>query len=274
MVINPNWRILTVGDGDLSFSRALYEQYSVEHLTASILDTEQQLREKYQYHQLDYLRENGVAVEVGVDITNPKTWQHLESDFDLVIFQFPLVPNFKSRHQYENVKNQFGNDFSINTLNRRLLRQFLIHCFDGLLSKNGARLAYISSKDVKPYTEWNIEFALTMNMQINLLGRWSFEASDFPNYTVRNVDRDGFVKDTEAATYVWSDQPVTLDNLFPVNVVDANGCKICQAGPFATEQERAAHLGSAKHRRMFDYDRQWRNYLLNESNIENKKGRE
>ena len=38
MHINPNWRILTVGDGDLSFSHALLTHYHPKQLTATVFD--------------------------------------------------------------------------------------------------------------------------------------------------------------------------------------------------------------------------------------------
>jgi len=47
MYINPNWRILTIGDGDLSFSNALLQHYAPTQLTATIYDPLATLENKY-----------------------------------------------------------------------------------------------------------------------------------------------------------------------------------------------------------------------------------
>jgi hypothetical protein len=87
----------------------------------------------------------------------PEAWPKSSSSlahqqFDLVIFQFPLVPAFEDPEFFHKM-----GDISVNTLNRLLLRKFLIHCTEYFLDPNGKQLCYITSKDVKPYCEWNIE---------------------------------------------------------------------------------------------------------------------
>ena len=75
MYLNPNWRILTVGDGDLSFSLSLFTHYRPCQLTATIFDSQPVLAAKYQQEQLMRLRELGCLVLTGFDVTQPETWQ-------------------------------------------------------------------------------------------------------------------------------------------------------------------------------------------------------
>ena len=263
MYIDPNWRILTVGDGDLSFSVSLFEQYNPKLLTATVLDSEPTLIEKYGDNGLHKLQQLGVRVITEFDITRPSTWQGVMAKYDLVIFQFPLVPGFSKRSDYQRMADVFGEDFSINTLNRRLLRKFLQHSFAAILSEQGARLAYISSKDVKPYTEWNLEDQIALGLEVAFVGTLPFYTEAFRGYRIRNVDRDKHVKETKALTYIWSDRPQPDLVCDKVEMVGAQGCPICRAGPFITEPERLAHQASAKHKRMSDYHRQWHTYLAN-----------
>lgn len=261
MFIDPNWRILTVGDGDLSFSQSLLHRFNPKQLTASVLDSEQELLDKYGENSLNKLRDEGVEVVTELDITDSECWLKLQPVYDLIIFQFPLVPGFKSKSEFQSMQQKFGLDFSINTLNRRLLRKFLQASFERVLSPDGARLAYISSKDVKPYIEWNIEDQLHKGLAINYLGSAPFDVKDFPGYRIRNVDRDKHVKETQATTYIWSDVnsvELELELFIPKG---ESGCDICRAGPFTTDQELQEHQASAKHKRMSDYDRQWQSYL-------------
>lgn len=261
MFIDPNWRILTIGDGDLSFSQSIWQHYKPKFLTATVLDSKSQLVLKYGSQHLDNLELEGVPVLFEFDVTKLNSWQNLKAEFDLVIFQFPLIPGFVSKESFHQQKIQHGVDISINTLNRRLLHLFLKHSFEFFLLSEGARLAYISSKDVKPYIEWNIEDQIHQQLPINYCGSSPFDIDRFSGYKIRNVDRDKHVKETNAFTYVWSDNPNSELPLTPFVSVGEQGCEICRAGPFTTMQERHSHHGSKKHKRMSDYHRQWLSYL-------------
>ena len=260
MYIEPGWRILTIGDGDLSFSVSLLRHYQPANLIATVFDSEPTLKQKYKTDNIDVLREAGVQVLTEFDVTQPKSWQSLPTQqFDLVIFQFPLCPALGNREALEQ-------GLSINTLNRALLRKFLQHAESHFLDKNGAGLAYISSKDVKPYIEWDIERALAEGLALRYQGKQTFEIGRFPGYKIRNVDRDKHVKDTEAFTHVWSldDWSFAAAPLIPAAEPTGNACAICRAGPFTTEQERTGHLASKKHRRLTEFHQQWQSYLATE----------
>jgi hypothetical protein len=279
MVINKEWSVLTIGDGDLSFSRSIFTHHKPKHLTATIYDSVEQLTEKYGSEHLDFLTkasvtDNNCRVVTDFDITDLKCIEQLDKKYDLIIFQFPLVPNFTSQNEFQQHTQADELPLSINTINRRLLRLFLINSFDYLLAEDGAQLAYISSKDVKPYTEWDIEYSLTKSSltqlpEFSCVGTMPFVIEQFPGYKIRNVDRDKHVKDTASLTYVWTsnkNRDVALELLPTMNPLPTLfgelGCDICHAGPFETEQEKISHLAGKKHKRMSEYEVQWQGYLL------------
>jgi len=260
MIIKPQQRILTVGDGDLSFSHALWQHHQPALLCASVLDSEQQLNDKYQQHQLYELKEAGCQVLTGFDVTNPKSWGDLPTQqFDLVIFQFPLLPAFDDQQDF--LRQCEG--ISVNTLNRKLLRQYLIHCQQYFLDSQGEQLCYITSKDVKPYREWNIEQSIHQKTNLHYLGSSLFDIANFPGYRVRNVDRDKHVKDTQGITYVWSPQAdhAIRAQLKAAEFVGENYCTPCRAGPFGNQQQRDDHMASRKHKLMTEYEQQWKSLL-------------
>ena len=264
MFLQKKWRILTVGDGDLSFSEALFYHHNPHQLVASVLDSKAELDQKYECHSYSQLSQSGVQVIDQFDLTQPHCWQSLAPAlFDVVIFQFPLIPAFTSGESYR----QVCRDISVNTLNRRLLRLFLIHASRYALDPKGAQLCYITSKDVSPYREWDIENSIHQGLDIHYLGRMPFDIEVFPGYQIRNVDRDSHVRDTNGITYVWSPNSSSsvATQLHQSEVMTGNVCAMCRAGPFMAEKDRLAHMASRRHRLMAEYQRQWE-LLLNDKN--------
>ncbi len=260
MHINPKWRILTVGDGDLSFSSSLLQHHKPHQLTATVFDNYQTLSGKYGDAHFQSLKKYTCPVFTEFDVTSPESWADLpRNSFDLVIFQFPLLPGFTSVAEFQDKCA----DVSVNLLNRRLLRLFLVNSFTHFLDPEGAQLCFITSKDVKPYREWNIEYALTPGTDINYVGAMPFEITHFPGYRIRNVDRDKHVKDTEGTTYVWSLKEHTeVDDIVTLpKRLEGEHCAFCRAGPFTSAQHREAHEASKKHQRMHNFERQWKDFL-------------
>lgn len=259
MYIRSNWRILTIGDGDLTFSLSLVKKYQPARLVATVLDSESALRAKYTTHAIEELRESGNRVEFEVDITRPTSFDgRLKAEFDLIVFQFPLVPNQGAIKPGKS----FHHTTDSNLLNRNLLANTLEHGFSRLLDKDGAQLCYITSKDVKPYCDWNIP-SLGAHLNIPYLGECEFLPKGFPGYQLRNVDRDKRVKATAAVTYVWGKgaDETLLSSLSAVTLEKQNYCPLCQVGPMLTEQDIQAHLVSRLHKRKEKYERQWIEYL-------------
>ena len=141
------------------------------------------------------------------------------------------------------------------------------NAFQYFLDPNGAQLCFITSKDVKPYREWNIENALHQQTNFHYLGSSLFDIDHFPEYKIRNVDRDKHVRDTKGRTYVWSLQEQhTLKPLLDKPIYqDENCCTICRAGPFTTILDRAEHNASKKHQQMLAFEELWSSQLKNET---------
>ncbi|XQW84276.1 Rossmann-like fold-containing protein [Thalassotalea piscium] len=258
MYINPAWRILTIGDGDLSFSLSLQNNYHPQSLTATIFDDYTTLKCKYGTTSFHQLQAQQCEVLTDFDVTNKQSWGRLSlHQFDAVFFQFPLLPAFNSMDDFQ----QQCKNISLNTLHRRLLRRYLINCFDYFLDTHGAQLAFITSKDVKPYRQWQIERSLTIKSDIHYLGSMAFEIEKFPGYKIRNVDRDKHVKDTQGITYVFSRNTNTeLSNILtqPDYLTD-DYCRYCRVGPFYTAQDKHNHIVSKKHQQMVIFEQQWLN---------------
>jgi 25S rRNA (uracil2634-N3)-methyltransferase len=274
MYINPKWRVLTVGDGDLSFSASLLKHHQPQQLTATIYDSKDCLDEKYGDEYYRQLQQENCQVITEFDVTDKNTWGKLSNkSFDLVIFQFPLVPAFSSEQAFQAQCQKY----SVNTLNRALLRKYLLNCFQYFLNEDGAKLALITSKNVKPYLQWNIERSLISNTEINYIGRFSFDISQFPDYKVRNVNRDKHVKSTQGTTYIYSsdslDSCKTIYDGHSNDYITYNGksrlpehrrCQICRTGVLASERDKLMHLATKKHQQMFEYETQWSNFLQHE----------
>ena len=73
-------------------------------------------------------------------------------------------------------------------------------------------LVMITSKDVKPYTQWRLEDRVHCfpefpekkgDRRLTFFGKLPFLMSDFPGYKSQNVGRDSLVKDTQAMTYIY-----------------------------------------------------------------------
>ncbi|TEW51767.1 class I SAM-dependent methyltransferase [Psychromonas algicola] len=264
MIIDKSWRVLTVGDGDLSFSASLLTHHQPMSLTATVLDSEATLLAKYAHNDYQTLLQQNCSVLCEFDVMDSRSWTALDKQsFDLVIFQFPLIPAFKSHEEFK----EKCKEVHINTLNRQLLRTFLIHSFKHFLDPKGARLCYITSKDVKPYKEWNIENALNMNTDIDYLGWHHFNIDAFPGYKVRNVDRDKHVKDTKGITYVWSDnqQHPLREQLNEALYQGEEYCQLCATGPYNNQQDKLKHQNTKKHLNMINYEQMWQ-LLLDREN--------
>ncbi|WP_413702066.1 class I SAM-dependent methyltransferase [Psychromonas sp. KJ10-10] len=256
MIIKKKWRILTVGDGDLSFSYSLFKYHRPAHLTATVYDSQSTMTNKYRDNALRSLQQKDVNILFNFDVTNPNSWSTLQKNkFDVVIFQFPLLPAFQSFQEYKNKAEKI----SVNTLNRQLLRHFLDNAFQYFLDPNGQQLCFITSKDVKPYREWNIENALHKQSNFYYLGSSLFDIQNFPEYKVRNVDRDKHVRDTKGRTYAWTLQKnhALKKELEAPIYQEENCCSMCRAGPFTTEFDRNEHNASKKHQQMVQFEALW-----------------
>lgn len=255
MYLPKNCRVITIGDGDLSFSRALLKHVPPNNLIATTYDSEDVLRDKYTRNALDDLLNSGVKVEHNIDVNNLTSVNRLPQNFaDIVIFNHPLVPNQPSDVLPQNERKKRAN-----LANRDLLYRFLQHSFAVLLNSEGQRLCYITSKSVKPYSDWHIETSLTLNRPYQFLGDQAFNLSLFKHYMVRKVDKDKYVKHEESKVYVYSDK-----NAHPINgyltafkFTEDNCCPLCRMGPFKHAVDGVNHHNTRLHKTQQQYHDLW-----------------
>lgn len=132
--------ILTVGDGDFSFSMALAIQIGGPRIIATSLDSYREIVHKYgSARHVIGLRRAGAAIYHEVDCT-----QLNESSFSLdqvseCVFNFPHCGGGSTESDVEQ--------------NRTLLRQFLTSCVASL--KPGTHIL-ITLRDTPFYTSWNL----------------------------------------------------------------------------------------------------------------------
>ncbi len=250
MFIDPTWRIVTIGDGDLSFSRSLVRRQHRGKVVASVYDSQSVLKTKYQDNEIQSLADQGIVVHTSIDVTDPESVQRIEDKFDLAVFQFPLI---------ESIRDVGIPDLDSNLLNRRLLRCFIKHSLEHLLCPKGPQLCYISTKDVYPYRDWNIEYSLANGLPIDYLGMMEFDVREFPGYRIRNIRRDSQVADTRAITHAWGgNAPDYLCELLSIpGYISNNHCPICRAGPFRAEEDRTKHYQSKKHTEREQQEAKW-----------------
>lgn len=255
MYLNNRWRILTVGDGDLSFTQSLLVDKHCSAIVASCLDSEQALCDKYQNNSLKDLRGEGIPVYFETDILRPNTFSSdLKHQFDLVIFQFPLLPNNLTK-----ILPEALHDFSRNVLNRLLIHRFINSCATFFLDPGGINLCYVTSKDVKPYNHWDLENIDPLPGGFRFQGTMTFAQQDFAHYRIRNVDRDKCVNDTKGLTYIWSKQYCELLSPFISGSAKhrPGNCYLCGAGPFQSDQQKQQHQLSKRHLTLLAYDNEW-----------------
>ena len=170
-------RILLVGEGDFSFTEALSDQLPSGQITASALDTEAELLQKYPAEigaRLARLRARGVVLRLGVDATTVEL-HHLvdgaddaaptaRKKFDRVVYNFP----------YAHV-TKFCKEF----------REANLHLLRGFFARSAAMLAHggevhVRNKTSQPYCGWDLQALLPPTLEA--VGDAPFDPARFPGY--------------------------------------------------------------------------------------------
>ena len=174
-------RILLVGEGDFSFTEALSDQLPSGQITASALDTEAELLQKYPAEigaRLARLRARGVVLRLGVDATTvelhhlvdgaddaaPAAGPMARKKFDRVVYNFP----------YAHV-TKFCKEF----------REANLHLLRGFFARSAAMLAdggevHVRNKTSQPYCGWNLQALLPPTLEA--VGDAPFDPARFPGY--------------------------------------------------------------------------------------------
>lgn len=95
---SPHESILLIGEGDLSFARCLISHYGCTNITATVLESEKELKEKYPHvvENIGIVEEGGGKVKYAVDATTMKAMKRgkkgsEEGTLDRIFFNFPHV---------------------------------------------------------------------------------------------------------------------------------------------------------------------------------------
>jgi 25S rRNA (uracil2634-N3)-methyltransferase len=91
---SPQNQILLIGEGDLSFTRSLVESHGCKHVTATVLETQDELEAKYPHvkENITAIAAAGGNVRYGVDASKPgPLWRDVRGKMDRVFFNFPHV---------------------------------------------------------------------------------------------------------------------------------------------------------------------------------------
>jgi len=265
----PSQRILSVGEGNFTFSHALMSRWSeadasndFTNLICTSYESKERLDELYGdvvQRATSELHTAGCAVFHEVDATAiaetlPAREDGKERRFDRILFQFPLAlylsASEKSVANHEAVKR-----------NRQLLSSFLRSAV-AFLSNDGE--VHISSKVDTPYRDWEIqriEADIGEHERISCMDQFSFHASTYPGYIPTNI-RNGksfAVEDKQrpckAVTYVFRVTEKAPEEA-EKRPDDPLSCKICKV-KCANDDELRSHLAGKRHKRKRYLEELW-----------------
>ncbi|KAL6656208.1 hypothetical protein ACP70R_007034 [Stipagrostis hirtigluma subsp. patula] len=167
--------ILTVGDGDFSFSLALATVFgSGAHLVATSLDTYEVLKCKYSKAESNIMQLKILEATVlhGVDVKRMKFHTDLKNRrFQRIVFNFPHA-GFRAPE-----------DHMIN-LHKELLKGFFRNACH-LLKPYGE--IHVSHKTGQPYEQWDLE-DLASELSLIVVENVSFQKADYPGYNQKRGD--------------------------------------------------------------------------------------
>ncbi|TVU09954.1 hypothetical protein EJB05_43453, partial [Eragrostis curvula] len=162
--------ILLVGDGDFS-SLALATAFrSGANLTATSLDTYEDLKAKYSKAESNIaeLKRLGTSILHGVDVEPMRLHTELKSRrFDRIVFNFPHA-GFKGKEDQVYMIN----------LHKKLVSSFFNNAFH-MLHRYGE--IHVSHKMGQPYDRWELEH-LAAEASLIMFEKVCFQKEDYPGY--------------------------------------------------------------------------------------------
>ncbi len=186
-------RILTVGDGDLSFSLSIakfyYDMYgSAKNITATTHESYHSVCKTYQdgKKHIDLLSKLGAHVYHEVDATNiSQTLSTATDSSQMPIFNF-IVWNFPC------IRVEKGADGQVSELeqNRLLIRRFFANIQPYLVA-NGSEI-HLAHKTIEPFSWWGIT-DLAREQGFTCMRTVVFDRCNYPGYINRKVlDKKSF----------------------------------------------------------------------------------
>ena len=188
-------RVLTVGDGDLSFSVALAERGECASLTASTLEPDLEALQR-EYDGLDV---RGHArriddVRYGVDARRLS----FDESFDRIVFNFPCLP--VSDGKDGNSEGSGKADASAIEENKALVRAFVRSAVP-LLAPGGE--IHVAHKTKEPFSWWGFP-GLVSHALLTYRGALVFDRAAYQPYANRKArDRKSFSA-MDAVVYIYS----------------------------------------------------------------------
>ncbi|ROV98940.1 hypothetical protein VSDG_03674 [Cytospora chrysosperma] len=172
---SPEDSILLIGEGDLSFSKALVAHHYCENVTATVLEpSSEELTAKYPHakENVEAIEAEGGKVVYGVDAKKMgpfarKSGKESVGIMDRIIFNFPHVGG-KSKDVNRQVR-----------YNQELLVEFFKRA---LLSLAPGGTIIVTLFEGEPYTLWNIR-DLGRHSDLQVERSFRFQASAYPGYS-------------------------------------------------------------------------------------------
>lgn len=194
-------KALLVGEGDFSFACSILKNKLIKKVTATCLDTEAEVREKYPNsapENLTWLAESGAEVLFEIDGTNLHTTKPFSSQlgkFDSIIFNFPHCGNsIKDQHR--------------NVLQHQKLMIAFFESAKRLIKPKGGRIV-VTLFEGEPYISWNIK-KLAQSKDLKTLISNEFKWHAFPGYSHRLTAKEGNTSKPQASRpsriYIFSNK--------------------------------------------------------------------
>lgn len=194
----PEDRILLVGEGDFSFSKSIVSHHGCCDVTATCLDTQAELFEKYEpqaEEHITYLKDEGQTILYGLDATKLNATKALKGRrFERIIFNFPHVGG-KSKDVNRQVR-----------FNQELLVKFFESAKNLLVPSEGTII--VTLFEGEPYSLWNVR-DLARHSGLEVVKSFRFAGEAYLGYahsrTLGNIEGGGGWKgeDREARSFVF-----------------------------------------------------------------------
>eukprot|EP00039_Didymoeca_costata_P003210 m.66043 g.66043 ORF g.66043 m.66043 type:complete len:315 (-) comp11780_c0_seq2:49-993(-) len=258
-------RILIVGDGNMSFGFALCKHRLKGECSNVIVTTYDSSNELKKYPEAqgygDGLKELGATVLHDVDAQDlqntltPKLKSEQKSwKFDIIIFMFPLVHPATTRTDFEARPDPIVE-------NKMLILKFLKSAKQ-LLSEKGE--IHITSKEVKPYSWWQIHRLSDGLEPLYFVERREFDASLFPGYQTRkpvnlHKDRVESFPLTECVTFVFALNNILCSTTLPDKTATFY-CAACDRA-IVREEDYEQHQKGRIHKALANIYVKWQELL-------------
>ena len=175
--------VLTVGDGDFSFSLSLAKHIQVKNLTATSYETFETLQGTYPHieERIEELKQSDCTILYNIDATKLSA-SFPKQKFDCIVWNFPCT----AVGQGQDGQNQEMEE------NQKLVRLFSQEA-SRLLSKDGEIV--ITHKTKPPFDQWRIQDIALQDCSeaVEFIGSVAFDRALFPPYVPRKaLDKKSF----------------------------------------------------------------------------------